>query len=71
MATVQVTGVWFIVAGLLVGLVAAGNTHVGFLAVAGLLVFVGVGLRIEAAIRDIGGRTRRPNSAGDLKAPAK
>ncbi|MET8147588.1 hypothetical protein ACIBSW_06645 [Actinoplanes sp. NPDC049668] len=63
-AAVQVAGVWFIVAGLLVGLVAASRPHVGYLAVAGLLVFVGVGLRIEAAIRDIGGRTRRPSSAG-------
>jgi hypothetical protein len=63
-ATLRVAGAWFIVAGLLAGLVAASNPHLGYLCVAGLLVLVGVGLRIEAAIRDIGARVRRPASAG-------
>lgn len=49
---VRVLGVWFIVAGMLVGLVAAGRPHIGYLFVAALLVLVGVGLRIEAAIRN-------------------
>ena len=53
MATVRVVGAWFIVAGLLTGAVAAGTPHVGYRLVAGLLVVVGIGLPIEAAIRDV------------------
>jgi hypothetical protein len=34
-----------------VGFVAAGRPHVGYLFMAGLLVLIGVALRIEAAIR--------------------
>lgn len=63
-ATVRVAGTWFIVAGLLTGLVAASDPHMGYLFVAGLLVLIGVGLRIEAALRDVDGATPRLTSPG-------
>jgi hypothetical protein len=62
--TVRVAGTWFIVAGLLVGFVAAGRPHVGYLFMAGLLVLIGVALRIEAAIRYVNAKADRTGPTG-------
>jgi len=61
---VRVVGTWSIVAGLLTGVVAAKAQHMGYLFVAGLLVLIGVALRIEAAMRDVDANRRRPSPPG-------
>jgi hypothetical protein len=64
---VRVVGTWFIAAGLLAGLFMLMSDYVPsarYLSVPGVLVFMGVGLRIEAAIRGVALMMSSPSSTG-------